>query len=111
MKSQIFKISFPNELLFDLLRKSCVKQSAGYYLFDKSAYKRALINSTSPQFIEDCKPYYHLSKMKYLEKPLTYNSLVTVIRQICNQNKIVYTSKIKYNKSSYEINYFIYDNI
>ena len=58
--------------------------------------------------IEECKPYYHLSKRKYLEKKVTYNSFTTVLRQICNYNKIIYTSQIKYDKSKYEIVYYIY---
>ena len=46
--------------------------------------------------------------MKYLDKKLTYNSFTTILRQICNYNKITYTSQIKYDKSSYEITYYIY---
>ena len=45
---------------------------------------------------------------KYLEKKQTYNSFTTIVRQICNFNKLTYTSKIKYNKSSYDIVYIIY---
>ena len=53
-------------------------------------------------------PYYHISKRKYLERKLTYNSFITVIRQICNFNKITYTSQLKYDKSTYDITYYIY---
>ena len=67
-----------------------------------------MFNDTISNFIEECKPYYHLSKRIYLERKLTYNSFVTIIRQICNFNKITYTSQIKYDKSTYDIMYYIY---
>ena len=59
-------------------------------------------------FINQCTPYYHISKRKYLERKITYNSFITIIRQICNFNKITYTSQIKYDKSEYDILYYIY---
>lgn len=110
MKSQIFKNTIPNEILFTFLNKICIKYS-NYYLFDKCAYKKGLLNNFILLFIDECKPYYHLSKQTYLDKTLSFNSLVTIIRQICKQNKINYTSKIKYDKSDYEIVHYIYFNI
>ena len=107
MKSQIFKNIIPNEKLFGFLDKICVKYS-NYYLFDKCAYKKGLLNNDIVEFLNECKQYYHISKQSYIDKPLTFNSLVTIIRQICKQNKITYTSKIKYDKSDYEIVHYIY---
>jgi hypothetical protein len=107
MKSQIFKNNIPNEMLFDFLNKTCVKNN-NHHSFDKSAYKKGLFNNEIPMFIDRCKPYYHLSKQHYLEKLITFNSLATILRQICNHNKITYTSKMKYDKSDYEIVYYIY---
>jgi hypothetical protein len=49
-----------------------------------------------------------LSKRKYLEKKLSFNTFTTILRQICNFNKIKYISQIKYDKSSYGIEYYIY---
>jgi len=67
-----------------------------------------MFNNLIEDFIKQCIPYYHLSKRKYLERKLTYNSFITIIRQICNFNKITYTSQIKYDKSTYDIMYYIY---
>ena len=39
---------------------------------------------------------------------MNYNYFLTVIRQLCNVYNIVYTSKLIYNKSSYEIEYCVY---
>lgn len=107
MSSQIFKKVVPNEMLFNLLEKICIKTDK-YYLFNKNAFKKGIFNEYINQFVEECKPYYHASKFKYLEKSISYNSVTTIIRQICNMNKIVYTSQIKYERSLYDIIYYIY---
>lgn len=107
MSTQIFKNNVPNEIFFSLLDNICMKNEK-HYTFNVEAYKKGIFKELIPKFIEECKPYYHLSKKKYLERKLTYNSFTTVMRQICNFNKITYTSQIKYDKSTYDIIYYIY---
>jgi hypothetical protein len=107
MSSQIFKKNIPNELLFQLLDNIAVKTEK-CYVINNNSYKKGIFNETINPFISECKPYYHLSKQKYLERKLNYNSFITIIRQICNFNKITYTSQIKYDKSCYDILYYIY---
>lgn len=79
-----------------------------YYIFNNNAFKKGVFDESIQKFINYCIPYYHLSKRKYLEKSLTYNSFTTIMRQICNYNNIVFSSEIKYDKSKYNIVYFIY---
>jgi hypothetical protein len=107
MISQIFKESVPNIKLFSLLELIAIK-SDKKYIFNKNSYKKGLIDDKLQQFINECKPYYYASKQKYLDRKLSYSSVTTVLRQICNFNKIVYTSQIKYYKSDYDIEYHIY---
>ena len=107
MSTQIFKKNVPTSLLFNLLDSICMKNEKHYTLTIDS-FKKGIYNNSITNFIEDCKPYYHLSKKKYLEKKLTYNSFTTILRQICNFNKITYTSQIKYDKSTYSIIYYFY---
>jgi hypothetical protein len=109
MSSQIFKNKVPTDLLFKLLDNICMKNEK-HFTVNLESYKKGIFNQTIPQFLEECRTYYHLSKRKYLEKKNTYNSFTTVLRQICNFNKIIYTSQIKYDKSSYVIVYYIYYN-
>lgn len=106
--SQIFKTQVPNNKLFELLNNICIKKDK-CYTFNKNAYKKGLLDDTIINFLNECKSYYYESKQKYLEKKITYNVFTTVLRQICNYNKIIYTSQIKYNKSQYDIEYYIYD--
>jgi hypothetical protein len=110
MSTQIFKRNIPNEILFNLLESICMKTTQ-YYIYNVEAFKVGLFKEIIPKFIEDCRPYYHLSKKIYLDKKLTFNSFTTILRQICNFNKIKYVSQIKYDKSKYNIIYFIYKDV
>jgi hypothetical protein len=109
MSSQIFKKQIPNDVLIQLLDTIAIKTEKGY-IINNTTYKKGLFNDKLTDFINNCKPYYHTSKLKYLDRKLTYNSFITVVRQICNFNKITYTSQIKYDKSTYDIVYYLYFN-
>ncbi len=107
MNTQIFKNQIPTIFLFQLLDKICLKNEK-HYIFNNDSFKKGIYNESIKEFINLCEPYYFISKRKYLEKKLTFNSFTTILRQICNFNKITYTSKIKYSKSTYTIEYYIY---
>ena len=107
MSIQIFKNSIPNEIFFELLDSMCLKNEK-HYIFNIDSFKKGVFKEVIQKFLENCRVYYHLSKRKYLDRKLTYNSFTTIIRQICNFNKITYTSQIKYDKSAYTIVYYIY---
>ena len=107
MSRQIFKNNIPITILFELLDSICLKNEKNYIL-NVEAFKKGIFKDVIQKFLEECRPYYHLSKCKYLDRKLTYNSFTTIVRQICNFNKILYTSQIKYDKSTYNIVYYIY---
>jgi hypothetical protein len=107
MSTQIFKNQLPSSILFDLLDTICLKNDK-HYTFNNDSFKKGLYTEDIQNFLNVCKPFYHISKRKYLESKLTYKSFTTVLRQICNYNKITYTSQIKYDKSTYDILYYIY---
>jgi len=107
MSTQIFKNQIPKSLLFDLLDKICLKNEK-HYTVNSNSFKKGVYNEDIQKFLEVCKPFYHISKRKYLDKKLTYKSFTTILRQICNNNNITYTSQIKYDKSTYDILYYIY---
>lgn len=107
MSTQIFKNKIPNDFLFNLLDEISLKNDK-YYIFNIDSFKKGVFKENITKFIQNCIPYYHISKRIYLEKKLTYNSFTTILRQICNLNKITYTSQIKYDKSKYDIVYYIF---
>jgi hypothetical protein len=109
MSTQIFKKQISNDILFQLLDDICLKNEK-FYTFNIIAFKKGVYNETIQKFIEFCNPYYHISKRKYLEKPITHKSFSTILRQIFNFNQIKYTTQIKYDKSTYDIVYYIYFN-
>ena len=107
MSTQLFKAEVPKEILFILLNTICPKNEK-YYILNSAAYKKGIFNESIIQFFKDINQYYHNSKKKYLERKITYNCFITVVRQICNNLKITYTSEVKYDKSIYDIIYNIY---
>ena len=107
MSTQLFKKSVPKDLLFDLLEKICIK-SDKYYLIDLNAYKKMMFHNYYEEFRNTIKPYYNLSKQFYVERKILYNSFTNIVRQICKNNNIMYTSQIKYNESQYNIDFLIY---
>ena len=108
MKSQIFKTHLSKDILLDLLKKICTKGD-NYYIINKISYKKADYCNLLIHFYEEILTYYHDSKQHYLSRKSNYTSFLTIVRQICKLNLINYTSKIIYNKATYDIVYYIYD--
>lgn len=107
MLKQIFRENIPIEILFNLLEKICLKTEK-YYLIDNNAFKKITYNKYEDDFLEKILPYYQESKKFYVTRSFNYNSFVNIVRQICKSNDVMFTSKIKYNESKYNIDYFIY---
>ena len=107
MNSQIFKEHVPLTILYNLLDLISLKKD-NYYVIDMNAYKKMIYNEYHINFCDTLKQYYHKGKHFYLERNMTYNSFTTILRQICKQEEIMFTSKINYNKSKYNIDYTIF---
>lgn len=107
MSNQIFRKIVPKEVVFELLEKICLKTDK-YYFIDSNAYKKMIYNNYHIGFIETLGGYYHVSKFFYLEREMKYNSFTNIIRQICKNNGIPFSSNMNYNHSKYNIDYFIY---
>jgi len=107
MSSQIFKNEFPKADLLKFLDKYTEKKNNHYY-FTKASFKKASFDQSISPFCSSLKEYYYSSKHKYLDKKQNYRSFITIIRQICKYHQMGFISKIKYDKSNYEIVYYIY---
>lgn len=106
MPSQIFKNDIPIIFLRNFLEKNSMIEN-GAFIFNNIAFKKSIYNSSLTEFIEICKPFYHISKQYYLNREMTYSKFTTVLRQYCKFKKISYNSTIKYDKSKYDICYYI----
>ena len=72
-----------------------------YIVFNMDIFKKTKYNGEVEKFLESSKPYYRKSKQHYLDREdITFNQFVTVLRQICKQNNIRYSSKVKYSNQS-----------
>ena len=107
MLNQLFRKQVPIELLMDLLDKICLKTDK-YYLVNINAFKILIYKNYHIDFCETLLEYYHSSKSDYVTREFTYKTFVNIVRQICKSNGIMYGSKMKYEKSKYNIDYFVY---
>jgi len=98
-------IDISNTILYDFLDMYCIKED-NYYILNKSIFKQYEYNNSITNFFNILKNYYYKKNVYYLNRELTYNNLITVIRQLCKKNKIQYLKKIKYDKSNYNIVYY-----
>ena len=103
MESQLFKGEVSKDILLNLL-KSCTDDTN---TFGKDAYKKACICGSIYIFLDSLRECYFASKQFYVTRKMSYENTVTIIRHVCNHLNIPYSSKIFYNRSSYEIIYFI----
>mgnify|MGYP000065898170 FL=1 len=107
MYDQIFRETIPNQILFDLLDKVCIKTD-NYYLFDMNAYRKLAYHEYIQPFCQDIRHYYYLGKQFYVTRKQTYKSFTNLLRQICKRNVVMYAKQIVYNRSEYNIHYLIY---
>lgn len=106
MSLQIFKKEPPQNILFDLLNKCCIFES-NQYILGKPNYKSAHLKGYIEQFLINLKPFYHKSKLFYIDRVINFKSFITIVRQLCKLYNIPIISKLHFSSSSYEIKYKI----
>lgn len=111
--SQLFKLQYPYSKFKEFIDKTCLKTDReNVYIFTKICFKRGVYNNIIQSFYDDILPYYHLSKKRYADKTnITYKSVINILRQLCRSHSISIESNIKYEKSSYELEYIINMNL
>jgi len=109
MASQLFKSCVSTEVFTTFLLTCCESDHSNknVLIFSNNSYKRAQLAETLQPFLDSIIDSYHISKQYYVSRKMSYTRFVTVIRQICKDIRIPYVSKIKYDRSSYEIVYYI----
>jgi len=105
----LFKEQVPLDILYSLLNKICPNNEP-YYIVDNNVFSKMLYYDYHIVFLEKVLPYYYDSKKHFVTRNLTYNSFITILRQICNINNIHYISDKKYNRSEYSIRYMVPKN-
>lgn len=108
--SQLFKYNVDEHYFTQFIIKYCTNIKHNEYKFSLVSYKKAIYDNKIIELLEKIKPCYHKSKRFYIERTMNYKNFLTILRQICTNLSISYSSKILYNKSKYNINYNIYLN-
>ncbi len=110
MSNQIFKKLIPNDIFYKFLYnvcETCKITEVKYIIFNKASYNKLKYHDLIEPFCNFLKNYYHSSKYKYISAVNNFNKFITIIRQICNANNIIYINKCIYIKSKYEPVYYI----
>jgi hypothetical protein len=108
--SQIFNSEIPLEFLLNYLQLTCQYNNIyNTYIYDYISYKKSLFKNLNIEFLNNCKPYYKNNKKKYTDiNNISFNGIITIIRQICNYHNIKYKKDNIYIKSKAYIYYHIY---
>ena len=106
MPSQLFKKTVPYTIVDEFLKENCMREGK-LYVFSKACFRRTMYHKRVEPFCQSILGYYHLSKKYYADRAMNYTRFTTLLRQLCKLHNIPYTSKIIYNKSTYDIVYYI----
>lgn len=107
MSHQVFCKIVPINLLFDLLDEICLKTDK-FYVIDKNSYRKMIFHKYDETFAKQMKDYYYYSKQFYATRKMTYNHFICIVRHICKQADLLYSSHTKYVDSNYDTIYHIY---
>ena len=106
MRHNVFCKEVPLDVLWTFLDDVCVQEDV-YYSIDKNMFAKMIFERKHIEFLNSIKKYYFKSKYHYLNDEMSYNSFVTLLRQICNYHKHNYLKRKKYDHSDYTMCYFI----
>ena len=104
--SDIFYEPVEAKILFDLFEQICQKTDR-HYIFNILAYRRMKFLKLHIPFLNTIIPRYQTSKQYFITREQTFKNFLTIVKQICNHNRIPVTSSIHYFESDYIIYYFI----
>ena len=115
-KSQIFCKDICLNIVYDLINnvtdkitlEDSSKNIIEYYKIDKIIFKKLEYHGYINEFIKNIKNYYYPNKYFYVEREMTYNNFLTIIRQICRINNNNFKKVIVYEKDTYIIEYYIF---
>jgi hypothetical protein len=77
----------PCEPLLELLEKCCTTKqpkTGSAFIVDETAFKKMLFHKHHTAFLALCVNCYSRAHRHYVTRPLTLNSWLTILRQICH---------------------------
>lgn len=97
--NQVIKPGLSSQILYDFLGDYILNNKL---FITTSLYKKLVTNNTYAIFLQKIEPFYYKSKQFYCTRDITYNRFLTILRQLCKNFKLAYTSKIMYYNAGYE---------
>jgi hypothetical protein len=73
----------PTEPLLELLEKCC-SVTGSAFIVNETAFKKMLFHKYHTAFLALCVNCYSRAHRQYVTRPLTLNSWLTILRQICH---------------------------
>lgn len=98
--NQLFRMVPDHKVIFSALDEVCYRDEP-MFIVDDVAFKRLKYDDRIFNLYTYLRPYYHLSKQKYLDGSVSLKGLLTVLRQLCNLFCIQYVSKVVYRNGTY----------
>lgn len=105
--NQLFRTIPDHKVVFGYLDEVCYRDQSNFVI-DDVIYKRMRYDDRLFKMYEYLRPFYHLSKQKYIDGCATRNGFLTVLRQLCKVFCIQYASKIVYKNGTYASMLVIY---
>ena len=108
-KKYLFRSTVDIRPLVTVLTRVATTLDGGkWYQFDLSSFHKMVFHGFHNEFIASVRSYYFPAKWKkYGDKPLTYNSFTTIMRQLCNEVGRTFYTKHVYDHSVCNTVYFI----
>lgn len=105
MKNQIIKCFVP--LFEEFIVENFVFEN-DVHVFNNLVFKKLKYENKIDDFLQALKEYYYKNKHYYLNRnPISFNQFNTILRQLCKNNEFELVSKVKYNSSKYDVEYYI----
>jgi hypothetical protein len=104
---QIFKIDPLYEYLQEILDKFCNKHN-NYYVVDYISYKKIVFHNYQYEWLSQLLEHYYKSKQFYITRKFSFQSFITIIRQLCKFFNIEYDYLYDKNQSYHYLKYRLY---
>lgn len=105
--SQVFKIEPVYEFLQQILDRFCTKEN-NYYVIDYITFKKIVFHKYQETWLEGLLDHYYKSKQFYITRKFTFQSFITIIRQLCKFFDIKYDYLYDKNQSYHHLKYRLY---
>lgn len=105
--NQLFRMVPDHKIVFSVLDEVC-NRDENNFIVDDITFKKLKYDDRIFKLYEYLRPFYHLSKRKYLDSSVSLKGLLTVLRQLCNLFCIQYVSKTVYRNGTHINTLIIY---